>query len=294
VSPSIDLEDARLKLSRALYVYSELDAIARFGDEEPVLFTDRWNPLIEGHDVIYNGPDLAVEASLVAGDFVHNVRSALDLTVAAAVRASNARVTRSHSFPLCESEEEFDKKAAVCLANVDEEYISIFKKYQVFESQPSELNVFRNALVKLHGFWINDKHRWIQSAGLQLIDPGVEITVDPPFRITRSYPRINLEGRFKEGDTLASIEMIFPPSARNESPKLTVRIASRLAFFDKSGAVTLVQDLIDGIYGVQSLMLEFDPTIEMRVWDRSYRSRQDEILLEVDEMVRQSRNLEGE
>jgi hypothetical protein len=292
VSPTIDLEDARLKLSRALYVYSELDAIARFGGEEPVVFADRWNPLIQGHDVIYMGPDLAVEASLIAGDFVHNVRSALDLIVAASVRASNARVTRNHSFPFYESEEEFHKKAAKCLSGVNEEYVSIFKKYQVFETQPSELNVLRSALVKLHRFWNNDKHRWIQSAGLQLISPGIAITVDPPFRITRAYPRINLGGRFKEGDTLESIEMVFPPSAQNESPKLTVRIASRLAFFDKGGTVTLAQDLIEGIYGVQRLMMEFDPAIEMRVWDTSYRSRQDEILLEVDELVRRARDPE--
>jgi hypothetical protein len=131
MSVSIDVEDARLKLSRALYLYSELEAVVRFGGEEPVVFTDRWNPLIEGHDVIYEGPDLAVEASLIAGDFVHNVRSALDLLVAAAVRASGARVNRGHSFPICDSSESFEKKARVCLAGVSEDFVAIFKKYQL-------------------------------------------------------------------------------------------------------------------------------------------------------------------
>jgi hypothetical protein len=289
MSPSIDVEDARLKLSRALYLYSELEAVIRFGGDEPVVFADRWNPLIAGHDVIYEGPDLATEASLIAGDFVHNVRSALDLLVAAAVRASGARVNRGHSFPLCDSSEAFERRSRVALAGIDDEYVSIFRKYQIFESRPSELNIFRSAFVKLHGFWINDKHRWLQSAGLQMISPGLEITVDPPFQITKVIHRIDLEGRFKEGDTLASIQLILPPSARNESPRLNVRIASRLAFFDMGGAVTLMQDLVDGIFGVQRLMRDFDPAAEMRVWDRSYRSRQDEILSGVEELVRRSR-----
>ncbi len=98
-------DSARLKLKRAYQHISDLDIKrATFLDTRPCKVRAKYNPQSDrtGY-IVEHLEDVPPDLSLVAGDAIHNFRSALDHLVASLVAANHQPVTSLTAFPVFES-----------------------------------------------------------------------------------------------------------------------------------------------------------------------------------------------
>jgi hypothetical protein len=292
--PQLDLTGVALKFSRALYIYSEIDAVNNQGHATNVDIAHQWNPLLIGHDVIYKGPALPKGLGVIVGDLVHNARSALDHLISALVLANGSKITRDHAFPICESPEKFEAMVIVPnsrgkdhpLKGLSNDQIEIIRLCQPFQEQPLESAEMRKSLSFLHSFSIIDKHQLIQSAGLMLIDNGVGISIPPhvPAKINKILWPKEIRDLIEVGDKLANVQVL-ADSARdpNVSLDLSVVIQTTLVFKDSEDKLISIANIVNALTQVGLIASVFQPSFAAYPWDHSYRSRQDQILKETAE-----------
>jgi hypothetical protein len=166
VALGLDLSESRAKLDRAQIHLQALHAeLPRIKDRNPIAirFTEidpdsgwceaygRWNHIKE--------PSLSV----IAGDYVHNLRSALDYLVTALVEASDTRLRTSHEFPIFTDATEYAKKVGTAekarrggpLHGVVHGLVLI-EDVQPYHDQPDPE---RDSLARINRLSNTDKHR---------------------------------------------------------------------------------------------------------------------------------------
>lgn len=105
-----------------------------------------------------NEPPVAGWA-LLAGDALHNLRSALDSLVWSFVdpAAVSERQARQVQFPICETAEDWDRRVPVALRGVPAEIVERIRGWQTFLRPPAEQG--QDPLPLLNDLDIYDKHR---------------------------------------------------------------------------------------------------------------------------------------
>ncbi len=145
--------------------------------------------------------------ALLLGDFLHNVRSALDHMVWQLVLANDERPSRSNEFPIAVDPGWFDRKAKRYLAGVHDDAIAVIRSLQPFR-------VSDEGKRKLDPLWLLnelenvDKHRLVHV--LSLAPQGATLFFDPRFPLTlgESLEVFDLSNRVLEhGTKLARIRL---------------------------------------------------------------------------------------
>lgn len=96
------------------------------------------------------------EMSMILGDAIHNLRSALDILANDALCAEGKNANRGASFPIYKLEDKFEKALSKNMMGASEELRSIVRRWQPFNFDTSWIR-------RLHDIDIVDKHRSINS-----------------------------------------------------------------------------------------------------------------------------------
>jgi hypothetical protein len=278
----IDLSNVGLKLSRALYNYSELEAITRIAGMALVSMDNKWNPIVGGHNVTYDGPQLPDGLGVIVGDMIHNVRSAADLTISALVKSNGKEQTTDNCFPIYSEERKYRAKIAssrnplIGLADSDAEIVESYQPFRLLTSTQPRLGT---GLLTMQSVSNADKHRAIQAAGLKFVGPdiAVQVRAGVPAKVTSVIQRIRPGDSIEPGTIIATIRMIAIPGI---ALQLDVRFDSVMAFFDDNGSSIVLDDIVNCIEAVRRFVQEFDNTFKIPLWDSSYRSIHDVVIAE--------------
>jgi hypothetical protein len=98
------------------------------------------------------------EWSLLVGDLIHNLRSALDLRVSELVLANGNPVTRDHAFPLANSAQDYQRVSKGRLVGLTTSQIQVIDSLNPYGGG-------NTLLYELHALDILDKHRQLIIAG---------------------------------------------------------------------------------------------------------------------------------
>lgn len=144
----------RLKLERAALHIREFEALSEtyFADEPYTICVDQHPD---------NGPSLKAVfhrtippmASAIVGDFIHNLRSALDHLAADMIRASGKIVTRDTRFPIHNSKEGFEGGVPKDLMGAEPRFMQFVMELKPYESTPEKRSF--NDIARLNN---DDKH----------------------------------------------------------------------------------------------------------------------------------------
>lgn len=157
------LEPPRLKIERAKKHIRDLEvAVKRFLDSNPYgLVPNEDTKAGKQPPRVSVREDPPDELSLIAGDAIHNLRSALDLLVWQLVLANGSTPHDRTGFPMFRSKEAFeagDMRPIVGVSSTAEEAIKALKPYPGGD----------DTLWSLHRLDIADKHRFLLIVGLAL------------------------------------------------------------------------------------------------------------------------------
>jgi hypothetical protein len=119
---------------------------------------------------------LPLRPSVIIGDILHNLRSALDHLVWQLVLFNGADPTTRNQFPIESGEQRFAKAARRMLAGVAEHHIEQIKGVQPFAQGESDEfgNARASALVLLRDLSNQDKHRLINPVMAAMGGPGAK------------------------------------------------------------------------------------------------------------------------
>lgn len=219
-----DLTGTILKLNRAAFHLDNLEkAVKSFSESKPYTFFVEPNP---------NPPDfvmrvrfshcLPLGCGLVAGDFVHNIRSGLDhliYQVSTLPAEHNGRTKLC--FPLCKEKSEYVKSKGNWLQGVGELERKMIDEFQPFNASGQEAD---DALVLLRKISNFDKHRSIavvtESSILGKMIPksgafcGMEFSGDADFSFVRGgaehhYKAVGDGSLIEDGQVIAKIRTPF-------------------------------------------------------------------------------------
>lgn len=170
MAPSLD--DAWAKVE---WAYRQLVAVDRllepFTNGQPYLIRDEINP--EGTERIvtaeYAQP-VPSDLSLVFGDFIHALHSALDYVVCSAVEISGETVTTSHAFPIFLTRTAYEGRSEKMLAHVPDQLIDLIEGLQPYHeteraisqgltSEEATVRTEYMPLMRLYRLSIEEKHR---------------------------------------------------------------------------------------------------------------------------------------
>jgi hypothetical protein len=149
--------------------------------------------------------------STIAGDVVHNLRSALDHLAWQIVLSEESQPGRHTFFPICAAEADFDSKVRdppeyrrSPLHGIDPagEKWALIEGFQPYKTD----HPFRTSLYALNSLWNRDKHRWLL--------PGVTFVheFDPAslkLKVTQGFETKDLQQTFKGHGALAHDAELF-------------------------------------------------------------------------------------
>jgi hypothetical protein len=196
------LEGARAKLTRAQEHFDTLRTeLASYASQNPVTFASQHNmetnqallEYIYTVDKLIPPPD---HWSLLIGDLVHNLRSALDHGAWSLVCAEKGEdFAEQHandvSFPICSNPERFAKKFVVKQATAVQ--VEALRSAQPFIWQKQEIEI--DALWVLHRMSIVDKHRELHV--VNLVADKSTVTSEP--HLVGGKPEFLEKGPLREG-----------------------------------------------------------------------------------------------
>lgn len=160
----MDVTGARLKTARARQHLADLQGqvtswLARAGAPQfHVQATDEgWTHVARLVEV----PDTPAHWSLVLGDLLHNLRSALDLLAWQAVIAGGGTPGRKTGFPVLSSNDQSrgDKAVTTALKGATPAVVKAVRQLQPYNRCPTRQALRSDALWVLHQLNIEDKHR---------------------------------------------------------------------------------------------------------------------------------------
>src|SRR5215204_1982271 len=135
-----DFTGVRIKVERAKHHFRDLQArYERFQENEPY------------RAVRDDEPD--------TGDFVHNLRSCLDLLICEIVRARGKRVTDDTGFPIFRSADVFESDHARKVQGVPKAAVDLIKEAEPYQGAD-------NPFWQLHRLDIADKHKLLVPVGM--------------------------------------------------------------------------------------------------------------------------------
>jgi hypothetical protein len=157
----------RAKLARAISYLEQLNPeMGAFMDRRPVVLSTpvEVEPNVLSFKLVYEQP-IPIEWGVRLGEFVHNLRSALDNAVTLLVETNNGTVTRHTGFPI------FDDPAK-WRDNGHRKIDGAIKQARTFieslQPLPGNDGVFAHYLKSLNDLWNADKHRVVQIWGYRL------------------------------------------------------------------------------------------------------------------------------
>jgi hypothetical protein len=204
---------AKAKTDRAEEHLEEIDAQLRiFFNRKPYeLFSE-----IEAEtgDKVYRvrmRENIPQHISLVAGDVIHNARSALDLMYCALVGANGKTVAESDAFPVSKSAQQFNARSAEIRRRIGQDAANVLQVIEPYKGGDGE------AIWRLHRLDIVDKHRLLLATGMcipvvrgpfylfgrsgeviaaqRFPEPWWEDTIKDGAEISRIKPHPDFEGR---------------------------------------------------------------------------------------------------
>jgi hypothetical protein len=113
------------------------------------------------------------ELSLLLGDFVHNLRSALDHLVWQLVIANGQVPGKSNQFPVATTEAEWKRcvKELGWLKGVEAEAVAVIKRLQPYCGKGTAA---KHLLAALNALDISDKHHVLATGALGIVPPDIE------------------------------------------------------------------------------------------------------------------------
>jgi hypothetical protein len=168
----------RAKLRRAVdHLEALYTGISAFTDANPASLTSqprKLQPEVWAFDVVLSKP-IPIEWSVAFGEFVHNLRSALDNTVSL-LAVINGGDDRRSAFPIYDVPDLYAARAPRKLAGLPQEAQAFIERLQPF---PGQTAVIPHYLHSLEEMWNADKHRVLQPWGIQLSEPAVDFRPYP-------------------------------------------------------------------------------------------------------------------
>ena len=202
-------------------------------------------------------PPPVSEMSLVLGDAVHNLRSALDAVVwelANLDQENPPKNPREVTFPICLTEAQWDRKVREALETVPPVALDRLRSVQPFMFERGA----DSALVRLHATDIRDKHKGALSCAFTVREIATELATleyvdedeipDPPFTVAT-----------EEVDALANGQRVLSihSSARFEKVSLPLTIGSEITMETDAGRVPLqplVQVFLEQVRGTLDIL----------------------------------------
>jgi hypothetical protein len=164
-------------------------------------------------------PAMLKRSSLIIGDSIHNLRSALDLLACQIVEDNGGTVKRSTGFPISESREEFETSGLKKINGASEDSIKLLWKVRPYKRG-------NEALYCLHRLDIADKHRLLLTVGSA--HPSIKVTYRRPGWSSRPITLRPRDRTFplKNKAELYRVRRAFRQSAENQSePEFVFEIA---------------------------------------------------------------------
>lgn len=254
-SPS--LSGPRAKLDRADEHRHLLDRELReFHDAEPLALTPPiFDPetqyfVMYGHTLMEAPPRLGA----ILGDYVNNVRAALDHLVWQLVVLNGGSPTRKHNFPICSSPAEFEsrKEALKCVASEHHDFIEQLQPYH--QPQGADQHVLRVLQ------WLSnvDKHR--------VVHPVLTFTrdADPDqagFRLVQGQgelqrPQVNIGADWARGEAVVRVRL--EPPDPNAQLEWYGQIGVAIVFGERKVRHEIIQELHGvGVFVVEHFASDF-------------------------------------
>lgn len=246
LGPRLKVERAKehiVQLHAAIEKFVASDPYTHFTEDDPETGDLIYRVTVEPHANEGLG-DLAV----IAGDAVHNLRSALDLLMWQLVDASGGKPGRHTTFPIARSEKKFVSGSARCIKGASPAVQQLVAELKPYKGG-------HDALWRLHSLDATDKHRLLLTVGATHTETvyrftlfGVEMG---PYHVAMNDPAVLLEDRAEIGRIPASARDYFEQQPK---PEFTVYVALREpeiprgdallpALYQLTGAVTEIIDL---------------------------------------------------
>lgn len=176
VAETPSLRGARAKLDRADEHRHELDRELRlFGAREPYRFTVPSWDAETGHFVMYGHcvEDPPLKLGAVLGDYINNVRSALDHIVWQLVRLAGNEPDHRTAFPICSSRADWDRRSPRLLRGVPADH-----RARIEELQPYHHPLGPDAHILRVTQWLSnvDKHQILHPVASAVVDGDPDTT----------------------------------------------------------------------------------------------------------------------
>jgi hypothetical protein len=258
--PSLD--SPRAKLGRAAeHVETFWLGMRDYMNRNPHAIVEDREPDDEGWRVsrLRELEDPPVGLSLVFGDCIHNMRTALD-SLAYQLARLGGGASMETQFLICNSATDFAKKRGRRLAGVSDEYVAAIEAWQPF---PDRTGAEPEALRIVRDFDNIDKHQTLHPSVTVLVDseaPKVD-TDDahaPDFRAEVEY--LASKRPLRDGDAVARARIL-----ANEKPERPVTVKLELSLDIVFGATNIALKpvhLPDIWRAVQSMIESFAPAFK--------------------------------
>jgi hypothetical protein len=202
-----DLTGPRLKVQRAEKHHRDLaEAIKRYLESHPYKVVTKDNPEAGRRDLIFRvGEEIPASLSLLSGDVVHNLRSALDHLMWQLVHANGGEPSYKTEFPVGRSETHFEAIRARKTEGISESALDVLNSLKPYKGGSE-------AFWRIHQLDVVDKHRLMltvaaTSADL-IIDAGAVLRDILPSDATFDAPKIRIPGAeatiLRDGDVISS------------------------------------------------------------------------------------------
>ncbi len=179
----MDVTGARLKVERAQHHIADLqEQVSTWlaAASEPQ-FTQE---VLDGgltHVVrLVHAPETPVGWSLILGDVLHNLRSALDLLAWQAVLAGGGTPTKHTKFPVHDhnKDKSADKSVTVALKGASSDLVEAIRRFQPYNRCPTREVLRGDALWLLHRLNIEDKHHLLVVCPMVIRDISHNVPVE--------------------------------------------------------------------------------------------------------------------
>jgi hypothetical protein len=204
---------------------------------------------------VLHQPPLKLAA--IAGDVVHNLRSALDYFVEELVKRNGHKPTFQHQFPICANHEGFtDALKKGRLYGVHARAVRAIEGFQPYQVKPEAQP--RHPLIHLHTLSNRDKHHMLAISALNAEFVWKFVAKDG--RVLRSDKTTET---IHDGGVLAELptQFVIDGTEVQLQSQLAIRIGfdeSSFSGFDVAGALQGIRELI-GMFMLPAFALMFDP-----------------------------------
>ena len=146
-------------------------------------------------------PTPPLHLGVIVGDFLHNLRCGLDHLIWQLVLLNGGTPTKSHQFPICDTEDEFRRKAKQQLRGLTPSQVDTVATFQ-----PSRLGdqAKMHSLAALRDLSNIDKHQFVHSSGVIGDDDAPREVVFTDLQISfAALWRLNLYMNYTVHETFA-------------------------------------------------------------------------------------------